>query len=342
MSSNAATLHEVARIAGVSISTVSRFLTPERRHLVNVETAERVEEAIRVAGYSPNSLARALKTRKSLTVGVVIPDLRNPLFPPMVRGIEDRLQLDGYTALIVNTDNDPARERRSFDTLRARQVDGLIIATATREDEPVAQAVAAGFPLALLNRTVADRSVHAVVPDDRLGIRLAVDHLVDLGHTAIAHVAGPSQTTSGQRRREGVRAAMRRHRLKVPGALVQDASAFTEAAGRLAATKLIDSGESVTAIVAANDLLALGCCDALSEHRLRCPRDVSIIGFNDMPFADRFTPPLTTLHLPHHHLGVIAAELLLECMAADPSTARPREVVVEPTLVIRRSTARPR
>ncbi|MBV9049805.1 MAG: LacI family DNA-binding transcriptional regulator [Solirubrobacterales bacterium] len=341
MGANASTLREVARIAGVSPSTVSRFLTPDRRHLVNADTATRVEEAIRVAGYSPNSLARGLKTRRSLTVGVVIPDLRNPVFPSMVRGIEDRLERDGYTALIVSTDNDAARERRSFERLRARQVDGVICATATREHEVVSRAIAEDVPLALLNRTIAEGGVNAVVPDDRLGVRLAVDHLVELGHTAIAHVGGPAQTTSGQRRRAGFRAAMRRRGLQVPKALITEAEAFTEAAGHRAARELLDSGESLTAIVAANDLVALGCCDALRERGLRCPNHVSVTGFNDMPFSDRFNPPLTTLRLPHHELGVLAAELVLASVAADASTVEPREVLVKPTLVVRRSTAPP-
>ncbi len=341
MGANASTLREVARIAGVSPSTVSRFLTPDRRHLVNADTATRVEEAIRVAGYSPNSLARGLKTRRSLTVGVVIPDLRNPVFPPMVRGIEDRLERDGYTALIVSTDNDAARERRSFERLRARQVDGLICATATREHEAVSRAMADDVPLALLNRTIAEGGVNAVVPDDRLGVRLAIDHLAELGHTAIAHVAGPAQTTSGQRRRAGFRKAMRRRGLQVPKALIAEAEAFTEAAGHRAASELLDSDESLTAIVAANDLLALGCCDALRERGLRCPNHVSVTGFNDMPFSDRFNPPLTTLHLPHHELGVLAAELVLASVAAGASTLEPREVLVEPTLVVRRSSAPP-
>ena len=339
MRRNAATLHEVALLAGVSVSTVSRVLTPERRHLVSKTTAERVEEAIRIAGYSPNSLARGLRTRKSLSVGVFIPDLRNPLFPPILRGVEERLERDGYTMLTVNTDNDAERERRGFENLQARQVDGFILASATRRDDVIDRATTAGIPLVLLNRTVADRSAHAVVPDDRGGIRLAVDHLVDLGHAAIGHIAGPTSTSSGQLRRQGFRAAMRRHELAVPRGLVEEASAFTEESGREAARKLLDAGQPLTAIVAANDLIALGCYDALHERGLRCPQDISIVGFNDMPFADRFDPPLTTLHLPHEELGRTAAELLLDRMDSDRAGQAPREVMVEPSLVIRGSTA---
>jgi LacI family transcriptional regulator len=309
--------------------------------MVNEETAERVEDAIRAAGYSPNSLARGLKTRKSLTVGVLIPDLTNPFFPLMLRGIQDRLEVVGYTALIVSTDSDAVRERRNFDALRARQVDGFIFATARRKDQLVEQASAAGVPLVLMNRTVADRrlAVDAVITDDQLGIALAVDHLVGLGHTAIAHVAGPTQTTPGHGRREGFGAALRRHRLTVPPELVQMAPSFTEPAGYAAATELFASGADITAIVAANDLLALGCYTVLAERGLRCPEDISIVGFNDMPFADRFAPPLTTLHVPHHKLGSIAAELLLAQMTAGLDGHQPQVVVVEPSLVIRGSTA---
>ena len=339
MSPNNTTLHEVARLAGVSVSTVSRVLTPERRHLVNDETAKRVEEAIQTVRYSPNSLARGLKTRRSLTVGVLIPDLRNPVFPPMLRGIEERLARDDYTPLIVNTDNDPAREHRAFEKLQARQVDGFILATTIRNDEVIDRAIAVGAPVVLLNRTVSDGRVHAVVPNDRHGMRLAVEHLVELGHTAIGHVAGPSSTSSGQRRREGFRAAMRRHGLAAPRPFVQQAAAFTAPAGREAARKLLDGGKPLTAIVAGNDLLALGCYDALQERGLRCPDDVSIVGFNNMPFADRFNPPLTTLYFPHEELGRIAAQLLVGRLGPDPAAQTPREVMVEPSLVIRGSTA---
>jgi LacI family transcriptional regulator len=338
MARNDVTLREVARTVGVSAATVSRALHPETRSLVNEETARRIEEAARQVGYAPNSLARGLKTKRSFTVGAIIPDLTNPLFPPMVRGIQDRLEHHGYTALIASTDGDPERERRSFEALRARQVDGFILATAERRHPVVDEAAAAGVPLVLLNRALPDADIDAVVPDDRGGIDLAVGHLADLGHTRIAHLAGPGTTSSGRWRREGFRAAMRRRGLAVPAGLVQPAGGFTEAAGHDATVALLEGSSPFTAIVAANDLLALGAYSALAQHGRRCPEDVSVVGFNDMPFADRFAPPLTTVHIPHFELGTRAADLLLEQFAGE--RARGRRVVVDVRLVVRGSTQR--
>ncbi len=338
MARNEVTLREVARVVGVSPATVSRVLHPHTRSLVNKETAKRIEEAILATGYSPNSLARGLKTKRSHTVGAVIPDLTNPLFPPMVRGIQDRLEEHGYTALIASTDGDPRRERRTFEAMRARQVDGFILATAQREHPIIDEAIADGVPLVLLNRAVQGAQVDAVVPDDRGGIALAVAHLVELGHCRIAHLAGPGTTTSGRWRREGFGAAMRSHGLKPASELVRAAGGFTEAAGHKATAALLETGVPFTAIVAANDLLALGAYSALADRKLRCPRDVSVVGFNDMPFADRFAPPLTTVHIPHHELGARAADLLLEQFA--DGRARGRREVIEVSLVVRGSTRR--
>jgi LacI family transcriptional regulator len=332
------TLREVADAVGVSPATVSRALQPKTRSLVNEETARRIEEAARLADYSPNSLARGLKTQRSLSVGVMIPDLTNPLFPPMVRGIQDRLEQHGYTALIVSTDGDPERERLGFEALRAQRVDGFILATA-RAKHPVVDAVmAASMPLVLLNRAVQDAKVDAVVPDDRGGIALAVGHLADLGHERIAHLAGPKETTSGRWRREGFRAAMRGRGLKVPAGSIRQAGAFTERAGHDALIGLLDAGIPFTAVVAANDLLALGTYSALAERGLRCPDDVSVVGFNDMPFADRFAPPLTTVHIPQHELGSRAADLLIEQVAEERPPGQP--VVVDVKLAVRSSTRR--
>lgn len=338
MARNEVTLREVARAVGVSAATVSRALHPQTRSMVNEETARRIEEAARRTGYAPNSLARGLKTKRSFTVGVVIPDLTNPLFPPMVRGIQDRLDEHGYTALIASTDGDPVRERRTFEALRARQVDGLILATARSRHPVVDDATAAGLPLVLLNRALQDAEIDAVVPDDRGGIDLAVAHLTELGHERIAHLAGPGTTSSGRWRREGFRSAMKRRGLAVPPGLVHTARGFTEQAGHEATGTLLDGNVAFTAIVAANDLLALGAYSALAERGLQCPRDVSVVGFNDMPFADRFAPPLTTVHIPHHELGARAAELLVE-QFADPRPPA-RRIVVGVSLVVRSSTRR--
>jgi LacI family transcriptional regulator len=333
------TLRDVARAARVHPGTVSRALNAETRALVNQETAERVIRAAEQLGYRPNPIARGLKTNRSFTVGVIVPDLTNPLFPPIVRGIEDRLGAAGYTPLIANTDNDPDRERQDFEAMRARQVDGFITATARLDRDFLTEAEAAAQPIVLVNRRLEDGSLPAVTVDDREGTRLAVEHVVALGHRRIAHLGGPQALSTGHQRHLGFRDAMDGAGVAVDERVIRFAEAFTEREGARTCRELLDAAPDVTAIVAANDLLALGCYDVLAERGLRCPGDVSVVGFNDMPFADRFDPPLTTVRIPHREIGATAAELLLERLAGDD--APPRHVMLAPELVVRRSTAAP-
>ncbi len=210
------TIRDVARLAEVHPGTVSRALNEETRALVNPETAERVLRAAEELGYRPNRIARGLKTSRSHTIGVLIPDITNPLFPPILRGIEDRLDEAGYTALIVNTDNDAERERIYLEAMRARQVDGFISATARLDRELLAELDGAGTPLVLVNRSLEDGSVPAVTVDDRRGIALAVEHVVELGHRRIGHVAGPQNLSTGHRRQLGFIEAMRAAGLEAP------------------------------------------------------------------------------------------------------------------------------
>jgi LacI family transcriptional regulator len=333
------TIRDVARLAEVHPGTVSRALNEQTRALVNQETAARVLRAADQLGYRPNPIARGLKTNRSYTVGVMIPDLTNPLFPPIVRGIEDQLGNAGYTPLIVNTDNDPERERSHIEAMLARQVDGFIAATARLDVELLHEAAAGGTPLVLVNRSLEDGSLPAVTVDDRRGIALAVDHVVKLGHRRIGHVAGPQNVSTGHRRYMGFLEAMAAEGLEVAGDYVSFADAFTESEGVRACRQVMAHAPRVTAIVAANDRLAIGCYDALDAQGLACPEDLSIVGFNDMPFIERLRPPLTSVRIPQREIGSVAADLLLEQLR--DGAVPPREILLEPSLIVRGSTAAP-
>lgn len=332
------TLRDVAEVAGVNAATVSRALNEQSRSLVKDDTAERVLAAAAELGYRPNPLARGLKTNRSYTVGVLIPDLTNPLFPPIVRGIQDRLEAAGYTPLLANTDNDAERERTDFEAMRARQVDGFVTATAHRHDALLEEIASSGTPLVLVNRSVEDGGLSAVAGDDRKGMQLAVEHLVELGHRQIALLGGPVGLSTGFERRQGFVDALRARGLDADEQLMLSSESFTEAEGARLCRELLARERPFTAIVAGNDLMALGCYDGLAERSMRCPEHVSVVGYNDMPFADRFAPPLTTIRIPQHELGARAAELLLEQLA-DPA-AQPHQVLLEPELVVRGSTTR--
>jgi LacI family transcriptional regulator len=334
------TLRDVAEAAGVHPATASRALNPATRGLVNAETARRVIKVAESLGYRPNPIARGLKTAKSGTVGLVIPDLTNPLFPPIVRGIEEVLEAAGFSGLVVNTDNDPARERVQIDSLRSRQVEGLIVATALLQHPLLEELAREGVQMVMVNRRPEGVDVPSITPDDATGIRLAVEHLASLGHRRIAHLAGPDNTSTGVARARAFRAAIRDRGLDDSPGLVRVCDFWTEDAGADALRDLLDSGADFTAIVAGNDLIALGCYDVFFERDITCPDDVSVVGFNDMPFLDKMRPPLTTIAIPHHQIGAEAARLLLDAIAEPDRPAR--SVQLPLSLVVRGSTGPPR
>jgi LacI family transcriptional regulator len=226
------------------------------------------------------------------------------------------------------------------DRLVARGVDGLVLATVTVTDPVVGHCIAASIPVVLVNRTDARRRLPAVVTDDAAGMRLAVEHLVTLGHRRIGHIAGPPEVSTGALRRAGFEASATSAGLPARGIMVETARAYTREEGRLATLRLLDREIAPTAIAAANDLLALGIYDALSERGLNCPADVSVVGHNDMPYVDMLSPPLTTVRIAQRNMGNQAARLLLDRIAA--ATAGRERIVLEPSLIVRGSTAKPK
>ena len=265
------TLRDVAKAAGVHAATASRALNPATRGLVNAETARRVINIAESLGYRANPIARGLKTSKSQTVGIVIPDLTNPLFPPIVRGIEHVLEPAGYSVLIVSTDNDPGRERAQIESLRSRQVDGLIVATALLAHPLLEELADEELNLVLVNRRAENLGISSVTPDDAAGVRIAVEHLAGLGHHRIVHLAGPQTTSTGVLRASAFRSTVSELGLDSDPELVVTCAYWTEADGAEALRRLLDAGTEFTGIVAGNDLIALGCYDVFAEVGLQLP-----------------------------------------------------------------------
>lgn len=331
------TIDDVARLAEVHKATVSRALNADTRDQVNVETLKRVKRAARQLGYVPNAMARGLRTSKSMTIGVIIPDLMNPIFPPMIRGVEHVLQARGYTVLIANTDSHDDVEISAFESLLQRRVDGFILATGRLDDQPVVEeATAAHVPVVLVNRGSAIGGFPLVSGDNVHGIDMAVAHLVELGHRHIVHVAGPSNFSTTRSRAEAFEAAVAR--TEVEHDTIYAESLTIEAGFRAADELLASAKPHPTALVAGNDLVALGLIRRLRADGLRCPEDVSVVGFNDMPFAEDFWPPLTTVHMPLREIGAEAARLLLRGIEAGQQDAATLTLPV--SLVVRGSTGR--
>jgi len=338
----AVTLRDVARQAGVHPATASRALNPETRLLVSDATDRRITDAAAALGYRPNAVARSLRTRRSHTVGVLIPDLNNPLFPPMVRGLEDGLTAAGYVALLGNTDGDTGKEQAIFEQMRARHVDGFVLATAHTDDPVLAEAARDKLPVVLMNRLDAQHDFSSVSVDNEQGMRMSVAHLVALGHTRIAHIAGPRQVSTGEARRRGYDEGLKTASLELAEEVVVSATGYTVEEGTRCCRELLRRrahGAGFTAIAVANDMLAVGCLTALDEAGLDCPGDLSLVGFNDMPFVDRLRPALTTIRFPHYQLGTEAAQLLLERVTTPGAPVKIR--YLEPELIVRASTAAP-
>ena len=333
-------LIDVAQAAGVHPGTASRALNPEAGGLVSAETTRRVVRAAKRLGYVPNTLARGLRTARSFVVGMVVPDVTNPLFPPMVRGAEQVLSNAGYTLVLTDTDNDAATERRQVELLRARGTDGFLVATARWHDPLIEDLADTAVPAVLINRNTSSHRLPYVGGDERTGVSMAVDHLVELGHSGIVHLAGPQDTSTGRERASAFRHAMRGHGLAVARGQVQVCSAYSEHAGVEATARLLAARQEFSAILAGNDLIALGALDVLAESGFRCPKQVSVVGFNDLPMVDKLTPPLTTVSLPLHEMGALAARMLLAQIDNPGHNGAVHQSLLGVELAVRGSTAR--
>ncbi len=283
-------------------------------------------------------LAAGLRTKRSRLIGVVVPDLANLVFAPILSAIETVLAKNGYSALIANAGGGVEQQIRIVDQLIAHRVEGVVLATAQQEDPVLTRCLEAGVPAVLVNRAEAAARASTVISDDINGMRLAVEHLVGLGHRRIGHIAGPRHLSTGFLRRQGFEQAMAAADLDAGAVAV--ASAYTRDAGRVAAAELLDSHCDLTAVATANDLLALGLYLEMRARGLDCPVDLSVVGHNDMPMIDMVDPPLTTIHIHHGDMGRRAAELLLK-QIGKPDAA-PIVQVIEPELVLRGSTTAPR
>jgi LacI family transcriptional regulator len=332
------TLKQVAEAAGVHFSTVSRALNPDTRGRVTPQVAARVLQTAAQLGYHANALASGLRNRRSHVIGMVVPDLASLLFPPILEGVEATLLKEGYMTIVANSANDPSRLRRILAGMIERRVDGLILATATLQKSTLDDGIEARMPVVLINRTDESGRAPAVVNDEIRGIGLAVRHLAALGHRHIAHIAGPRWLSTGVMRARGFHLAMGELALADPQPPVIEATAFTREAGCAACLRLIAKHPGITAIVAANDLVALGCFDAFADRGISCPADISVVGYNDAPFVDMVSPPLTTVRIEQQQMGIEAARLLLARMSGQEIAG---DVLLRPKLIPRRSTAPP-
>ncbi|CAN5738760.1 LacI family DNA-binding transcriptional regulator [soil metagenome] len=324
------TITDVARAAGVSIMTVSRVVNDSGR--VGATTRGAVQRAIRELGYSPSQVARGLTTRKSMTIGLIVPDITNPFFPEIVRGAEDAAWNAGFVVSLANTVEDPGRERAALRNMEGHRVDGVIVCSARLPTAELDELLRRHPATVLVNRRSGDAQATSLVVDDALGTRLAVEHLLSRGRRRIALVTGPDRSASAIARREGYVAALTNDRLAVDPDLVERGGP-NEEDGYRAMHALSARRAHVDAVVAYNDLVALGVLRAARELGLEVPRDVAVVGCDDVRLASLVTPALTTLRVDKYDLGRRAAALLFERLHGRV----PADVTVDPELVTRAS-----
>lgn len=330
------TLKDIANKTGVHVSTVSRALDSNRATSITDDVVAKVREAAEQLGYRPNRAAFSLRTSKSMTIGILIPDITNTLFPPIVRGIESIMEPAGYATFVVNTDSQSMREKALFEALQERGVDGIIHTAVLRNEPSIVSAAESGLPIVTLNRRVEGTDIPYVINDEEAGIKAMYSHLVQHRHTNIAHIAGPTELSTGQFRRDAFVEQASHHGKSLNELQIAEASRFNEEEGSRCATEILTRAPATTALVCANDRLAIGALRALSALGLNCPRDISITGFNDMPFLDFIPPGITTVRIQQFEAGQTAARHLLAILQGKRCDV-PLKTVLPVELVIRDS-----
>lgn len=331
-----ATIKEIAEAAGVSIGTVSNVLN----HLPTVREAarKRVLDAIDELGYQPSLLGRALRKDKTSMIVMIVPDITNPFFPGLVRGAEDMAFENGFRLVLCNSDNDVAKEATYIREMHAYRPSGLIIAPAdlSKGAEDTKAYLKAGAGVVYVDRIPAKWKGDSVTSDHEHGAYVATKHLIELGHQRIATVTGPLSAPSARSRLEGFRRAMLGERLKVPAQYIEEAE-FNKSAGHEKAAKLLRLHQRPTAIFAANDLIAFGVLTALREAGLRCPEDVSLVGFDNLDDSDVTVPTLSTVDQFAYQLGARALETVVARARGEDGPSR--RILLPPELRIKDSTA---
>ena len=331
---------DVARHAGVTPGMVSRVLNGDPTLRVRDETRERIRAAAEELGYAPNPAARALRRASTGALGLVMHDLANPIYAEILSGAQQAAVAADHALLLGDADELARGERTLHTVLGGRRIDGLLLQRAgLPSDRVLAELAAARLPTVLLNDWAAEE-VSSVALDDLAAARLATRHVLDLGHTAIAHLAGALDSHRARQRRRGFEQALAERRLTARPAWTAEGG-WDVASGRAAARRLLDARPRPTAIVAANVIAAIGAVGAIKEAGLALPADVSLVAIHDVWFAEHMDPPLTTVALPLAEMGRVAVGVLLDEINGQPAQ---RILIKEPApvLTVRGSTGAPR
>lgn len=327
------TIKDVAQAAGVSIATVSRILNGQSG--VSPGLIAQVQLAVEELDYQPNAVARALKVQESRSLGLIIPDIENPFFPALVRGVEDYAQQKGYALILCNTDGRPEEEAKYIKFLLSKQVDGILCVANLSYDEHSAWLQQVAVPIVLLDRRIAGAPFSTVLVDNTKGAAMAVEHLIQQGRRRIAMIGGKVQSPTNIERAEGYIQTLMRHGLPYSNELIVNAD-FTFEGGFAACKALIDRGKNFDAVFAANDMMAIGVIECLTQHHIQVPEDVAVVGFDNIRMAGWYKPALSTISQPVYEMGQLAVKMVLEQMM--DNTVEAQTVMLTPELIIRHSS----
>lgn len=330
------TIRDIAKLANVSIATVSRVVnSPEK---VEESTRARIKQIMQELDYRPNALARGLKVSSTKTIAIMIPDINNLFYPAVVRGTEDTFEKNDYSVFLCNTDKDIEKEIRYINVLLEKRVDGIIFMgtrpVQKKENEHIIE-LSRKIPVVLVNDYILGANIYAVLTDEVEGAYNAVEYLIKLGHKKIAHVTGEIDVfTTYQNKYKGYEMAMKDHGLQINGAYVASDAPYPEG-GYAAAKKLLQQKDRPTAIFAASDQIAMGVMKAIAENSLGVPRDISVVGYANVPISGDLWPELTTVDQFPYETGKIAAEVMTSILSGNNTLQK--KVILEPQLLIRKS-----
>ena len=326
-------IKEVARLAKVSTATVSRTINGSDK--VTAETAQRVRSAIETLKFYPNTNARALGSGRSSLYGLIISDITNPFFPELVKSFEDVAVQFGQEVLIANTNYDPHRMEVCVSRMLQRKVDGVAIMTSEMDEHLIDELSSRSIPLVFLDTGTPQKGISNIAIDYASGIDAAVEHLTELGHTSIGFISGPMTLTSARVRRRAFMQSLKRKGLYLDRKLIEEGNHRMDG-GHEAMIRLLAKDHRPTAVLTSNDMTAIGAIGALSEHGLKVPRDISMIGFDDIELSAFTQPALTTVRLSRPEIAKVAFRALYN--ARGDASAKGAEYTIQPVLIERKST----
>ena len=337
------TIKDIAERCGVSVTTVSRVLNEKPD--VNDETRARVLKVIEDSNYRPNGMARSLVINQTYSIGLIIPDINNPYFPEVARGVEDQAQDSSYSVIFSSTDNKLEQEQEVIDLMLQKRVDGLIVSLSLANRDILKRLEARNIPVVQLDRRIPDSIYPAVMIDNQRSAYKAVQFLIDEGYKRIAHITGDLQTVPGQDREDGYRKAILDNDLRLVEDMIIEGD-FSKQAGYNAMNQMIASDNLPEAIFAANDMMALGVLEACRDAEIRIPEDIVLIGHDNISISNLVYPALTTMAQPKYRLGRQASKMLIDLINIKQKKGSLEkedlfaDQILETKLVKRSSTAR--